>query len=106
MIVYCVYTIAGGVFGVKPLKQKLIIGIGVYETAEVYGMEKLEDNSDCVICLSNKRNTMVMPCKHICLCNECADVLSNNKSDCPICRIRIQEFSIIQGKWFNLINIA
>ena len=83
------YTIAGGVFGVKPLKQKLIIGSGVYETSEVYGLEKLEGNSDCVICLSNKRNTMIMPCKHICLCNECADVLSKNKSDCPICRICI-----------------
>lgn len=73
----------------KPLKQKSIIGSGVYETAEVYGMEKIEESADCVICLSNNRNTIIMPCRHICLCGECAEVLRKNKSDCPICRTRI-----------------
>lgn len=31
----------------------------------------IEDINDCVICLSEKIDTVVMPCRHMCICLEC-----------------------------------
>jgi hypothetical protein len=45
-----------------------------------------EINRECIICLSEKRDTIVLPCRHMCLCAECADLLSNRADRCPICR--------------------
>ena len=28
----------------------------------------------CVICLVNDRDTTVLPCRHMCMCHECAQV--------------------------------
>ena len=68
------------------MKQKVIIGESVYETSEVYGMEKIDENSDCVICLSDPVNTIVKPCNHACICEQCANELLKSKTPCPICR--------------------
>jgi hypothetical protein len=53
---------------------------------EIYGLEHAgsakpaqaaaEDSEEglCVICLVNDRNTTVLPCRHMCMCHECAQV--------------------------------
>ena len=57
----------------------------------------------CIICF-NKANTVLYPCGHYCLCQECADILSRQETSgphyfhldyhdrggmrCPICRRR------------------
>lgn len=55
---------------------------------EIYGLEQsgankadtaaetLEDSEErlCVICLVNDRDTTVLPCRHMCMCHECAQV--------------------------------
>lgn len=46
-----------------------------------------EDNgSECVICMSDIRDTLILPCRHLCLCNSCADSLRYQANNCPICR--------------------
>lgn len=46
-----------------------------------------EDNSgECVICMSDTRDTLILPCRHLCLCNSCADSLRYQANNCPICR--------------------
>lgn len=49
---------------------------------------KIDSNIDmtCVICFSNTRNTVFIPCRHFCACYQCS--LRCNK--CPICRENIQ----------------
>ena len=43
--------------------------------------------SDCVICLSEPRDTTVLPCRHMCLCSGCAQQLvSTATRKCPVCR--------------------
>ena len=37
----------------------------------------------CVICLTNNSNYIVIPCGHICLCEECS---SHTYQTCPMCR--------------------
>lgn len=29
------------------------------------------DNTECVVCLSDMKDTIILPCKHLCLCNSC-----------------------------------
>lgn len=86
---------------VSVVKQKLRYGERGYELHEIFGRERnagdkspnspardLEDlnATDCVICLSNPRDTTIIPCLHLCLCSQCAQVLSLNTRKCPVCR--------------------
>lgn len=49
--------------------------------------EDTEDNgSECVICMCDIRDTLILPCRHLCLCNSCADSLRYQANNCPICR--------------------
>lgn len=39
-----------------------------------------------MICICEPRDTLILPCKHLCLCNSCADSLRYQANNCPICR--------------------
>lgn len=94
----------GKSYSLKPLKQKLFINGLLYLLQEIYGIEKknivnmscnysyksddenqppfiptdddLEDNgSECIICFVEPRDTLILPCKHLCICSLCADSL-------------------------------
>ena len=46
----------------------------------------------CVICLSSQRDTVVFPCRHLCLCGTCSSSLSTGSrhmKKCPVCRVHI-----------------
>jgi len=43
----------------------------------------------CVICLSNERNVVFIPCNHMCTCIDCGSIQSIQT--CPICRSNIQD---------------
>ncbi|XP_071519974.1 probable E3 ubiquitin-protein ligase MGRN1 isoform X4 [Panulirus ornatus] len=84
----------------KPLKQKLFVDGLSYLLQEIYGIENknadnckvsteedTEDNgAECVICMCDLRDTLILPCRHLCLCNCCADSLRYQANNCPICR--------------------
>ncbi|NWY67583.1 MGRN1 ligase, partial [Erithacus rubecula] len=89
-----------GTFCVKPLKQKQVVDRVSYLLQEIYGIENKnnqetkpsdDENSDnsneCVVCLSDLRDTLILPCRHLCLCNTCADTLRYQANNCPICRL-------------------
>ena len=42
---------------------------------------------ECVICMSEIRDVIIMPCRHLCLCKMCAVNLRVQSNNCPICRI-------------------
>merc|ERR1712185_435890 len=45
------------------------------------------EGTECVICLTNPRDTVVLHCRHVCLCSTCAAVTSSTWSfQCPVCR--------------------
>ena len=55
--------------------------------------EVLRNDFTCVICLTNKRSHIIIPCNHICLCQNCAFRI-RNQNKCPICRkvnIKVQK---------------
>ncbi|XP_050440500.1 E3 ubiquitin-protein ligase MGRN1 isoform X2 [Adelges cooleyi] len=88
-----------GSYILKALKQKLFVDGLCYLLQEIYGIEnkstelkdagdeELEDgSSECVICMSDMRDTLILPCRHLCLCQSCADSLRYQANNCPICR--------------------
>uniref|UniRef100_A0A672PWX5 E3 ubiquitin-protein ligase n=1 Tax=Sinocyclocheilus grahami TaxID=75366 RepID=A0A672PWX5_SINGR len=71
-----------------------------YLLQEIYGIENRnnqetkstedensDNSSECVVCLSDLRDTIILPCRHLCLCNACADTLRYQANNCPICRL-------------------
>ncbi|XP_071050491.1 uncharacterized protein [Onthophagus taurus] len=40
----------------------------------------------CVICQDRKKCVLILPCKHLCLCNECSKTINFYNRRCPICR--------------------
>lgn len=70
----------------KTITQRVKIDETEYVTYEIFGTGKRKAE-DCVICLSQRRDTAVMPCRHLCLCAACADSYrSQTTSKCPMCR--------------------
>lgn len=88
-----------GNYIVRPLVQKANVNGLSLVLKEIFGIEKKEqaedgasdlddedDNTECVVCMSQAKDTMALPCRHLCLCNPCADVLRYQANKCPICR--------------------
>ena len=50
----------------------------------------------CSVCLTNDVDTVLMGCKHLCLCHECADRIT----DCPLCRQPVWEDEIVKDLKF------
>ncbi|KFK34590.1 hypothetical protein AALP_AA5G165600 [Arabis alpina] len=61
-----------------------IYGIG--NTVDVNGEDGNETGKECVICLTEPRDTTVFPCRHMCMCSGCAKLLRFQTNLCPICR--------------------
>lgn len=45
-----------------------------------------ESGGDCVVCMNEQRDTLILPCRHLCLCSPCAENIRFQASNCPICR--------------------
>lgn len=48
----------------------------------------VDDNpeQECLICLCEQKDTLIMPCGHFCVCEDCGKQLVTAKQTCPICR--------------------
>lgn len=49
-----------------------------------------EPNNLCLICLHNKRDVLLLPCRHLCYCQECGANPSNAIRHCVYCRKQVQ----------------
>ncbi|KPA78673.1 hypothetical protein ABB37_06273 [Leptomonas pyrrhocoris] len=47
----------------------------------------------CNICLENRKDTVFLPCRHLCACWRCALCLANGK--CPTCRHDIEAMQFV-----------
>jgi len=46
-----------------------------------------EDSSSCVVCMEKEKKVLLLPCKHLCLCEDC----SVDVNSCPLCRVLIKQ---------------
>ncbi|CAD8157345.1 unnamed protein product [Paramecium pentaurelia] len=65
-----------------------------YTVRDIYGGQK-DYNKNYVICLINKVNKLILPCKHMSLCQTCCQGLKERSQKCSIFRTRITSFRII-----------
>jgi E3 ubiquitin-protein ligase MGRN1 len=103
---------AHGVYAVKVVGQKLQIDSRAYFLEDVYGVGSSalsgapgggsgvtgstaavtgkeaggEEGTECVVCLTEPRDTILLPCRHMCLCHECGNQLRLKTNKCPVCR--------------------
>eukprot|EP01103_Thecamoeba_quadrilineata_P017008 TRINITY_DN5876_c0_g1_i1.p1 TRINITY_DN5876_c0_g1~~TRINITY_DN5876_c0_g1_i1.p1 ORF type:complete len:369 (-),score=45.78 TRINITY_DN5876_c0_g1_i1:32-1138(-) len=68
-------------------KQYLFSPSSVLELKEVYGIFDTEF-IECSVCLSNETDTILLPCRHYCVCFTCAVRIDK----CPFCRLRIESY--------------
>ncbi|ONK63722.1 uncharacterized protein A4U43_C07F18240 [Asparagus officinalis] len=98
-------------FQAKVVKQILWANGERYELQEIFGIadsveaeaESNDDNAhdmgkECVICLSEPRSTAVLPCRHMCMCSECAKALRLQSNKCPVCRQPVEKLMEINVK--------
>ena len=55
--------------------------------------QEAEDNENlCIVCEESKKQVILLPCKHICLCKKCAaGCLFKTLNECPMCRAKIED---------------
>ncbi|KAJ2165320.1 hypothetical protein GGH15_003432 [Coemansia sp. RSA 562] len=80
-------------------KQKVCIDGTLYRQHEIFGLSETldsryssgkDDPMQCAICLSDDRDTVMLPCRHLCMCRECANTYRQQSNKCPICRTVIE----------------
>eukprot|EP01065_Artemidia_motanka_P043074 TRINITY_DN5908_c0_g1_i1.p1 TRINITY_DN5908_c0_g1~~TRINITY_DN5908_c0_g1_i1.p1 ORF type:complete len:434 (+),score=40.38 TRINITY_DN5908_c0_g1_i1:63-1304(+) len=80
--------------GAKPEAKTTSAELVARLEAEVKPQEAEDSKTSCVICFENKKDQLLLPCKHICLCGTCVvDLLkrSGENAECPLCRKRIED---------------
>lgn len=76
----------------KPIRQKAVVGNQEHELQEIFGISN-QNSEECIICLTEAKDTAIMPCRHACLCRYCAEMMkSQTDLKCPICRDPIISF--------------
>ncbi|KAK6913880.1 hypothetical protein RJ641_021201 [Dillenia turbinata] len=85
-------------FQVRVMRQLLWVDGDRYELREIYGIgnsaadfDDSDPGKECVICMTEPKDTAVLPCRHMCMCSECAKELRIQSNKCPICRQPIEE---------------
>ena len=62
-----------------PFEIKSIYGLEVEGNAEgeaaQEGVVEDGDGKECLICLTEPRNTLIMPCGHLCVCADCGNTI-------------------------------
>ena len=52
----------------------------------------LIENLQCCVCQDQKKTILLLPCRHLCICQTCSDATGTSKlSKCPVCRSTIVE---------------
>jgi len=52
-------------------------------------IDSLNDQYLCVVCEEGQRRCLILPCRHLCLCTECANLKA--LTHCPLCRGKIED---------------
>ena len=75
---------------IKIIKQRVRVGKYNFCLQEIYGIEHKAEGeeleTECSICWDDPRDTLILPCRHLAVCSECAEKIRYQQAACPICR--------------------
>lgn len=54
---------------------------------EMSKTRETKESRTCIICLENEKSVVLMPCRHMCLCETCGAM--DRITQCPLCRKNI-----------------
>jgi hypothetical protein len=91
---------SGGQEASTPSRAATVLGASSTHCVPVDdGNANIAPAAECIICLTHPQTTIMFPCRHLCLCDECASTMAtrNNASanprndapidrKCPVCR--------------------
>ena len=69
---------------------------------DIYGIDNNaanisdETQRECVVCFTVTKDTVVLPCRHMCLCIQCSQIVRMQTNKCPICRTQVSSFMQIK----------
>ena len=69
---------------------------GALELADVFGLADWPTAPECIACMSEPKDTILLPCRHLCVCHACFDQLTarapGEHDQCPVCRARFTSY--------------
>lgn len=71
---------------------------GESEAASTPRRHEDEGNTECIICMCEPRDTLILPCRHMAFCNHCAGIMRYQCEKCPICRQHVTSLLQFQRK--------
>jgi len=89
-LIFC----SDGTYAIKVFRQKVHFGGSVFGVHDIFGIDNFEggENRECVVCMTEPRDTIVLPCRHCCLCGACAEMMRFQTNKCAICRSAVKSF--------------
>lgn len=59
---------------------------------EVFGLKEEDDEAseECVVCLTEPKDTILLPCRHLCVCRHCFRQIDK----CPVCRTPFETYMV------------
>ena len=109
---YGYFSLSEGDMSFRFIKQKFLVRIlfsnflqynnKIFNVNDIFGVDNTaanisdESQRDCIVCLMSPKDTVVLPCRHMCLCSPCSQVVRMQSNKCPICRTKISSFMQIK----------
>ena len=55
-------------------------------------VEREREDKLCVVCQDKEKCIMILPCRHLCICQDCQAPLQERNNHCPICRRPVRQY--------------
>jgi hypothetical protein len=65
------------------------LSVALERALELQGGPEVAEDTACVCCFERERDVVLLPCGHVCLCNECVHTVLERHGTCPMCRATV-----------------
>jgi hypothetical protein len=72
-------------------QQERVCSEGSVEDQLLREVEREREDKLCVICVDKEKCIMILPCRHLCICEGCQAPLRTHRNICPICRKPVKQ---------------
>jgi hypothetical protein len=55
----------------------------------------MKPGKECVVCMEARCCVLQLPCRHLCFCEACMELLRGKSQECPMCRTQVTEYVVL-----------